>query len=534
VAIAQDISTPSPSHFSNNSSGTFTTGSFTPPDGSLVAVQFGFAGTATATDAPTAAPTVTDSLSNSYAEGVYYYEYQYKKVSAGTYYFYYATSPGAITITVYASGVVGVGEDVTVYPLVLTGCAADQTGAAETWTYNVGSSDLEYSITTTTDQSWVLLSTAAEANITPTADGLSTISDDYTGALREMILGQTTAAVTPPGATTLGWTISASDSWFWSALEILPAGTPPYIDPALNDFAEGAAAGGNGTTITFANSAGAGETALTVNIAGSDTITYSTDHTIHSAYSAKIVSNSGNQSYLAWNLGAALPQAWFRFYLYAAANPGGTAVVFGTAYNDGIFVGITSSGFLYAQDNSGHSITGTNAIPLNAWSRVEGYFLAGTGSGGAQLNLYDTPDSTVPTATLTSPTTWTIPNANLQWVGFANYPGLGTATWTYYLGAVGASNTGYLGPWGAPPSTAAIPPSLLMAPGWYPGMDKVAAVPGGIPFYLPPRAAIMSSAVDSPAAYATTYDVGSGAGSWVNPPNAEGPADGSYSTWTAP
>jgi len=82
---------------------------------------------------------------------------------------------------------------------------------------------------------------------------------------------------------------------------------------------------------------------------------------------------------------------------------------------------------------------------------------------------------------------------------------------------------------------------LLVAEGSPPGGSQVLPYAGGQVYrqrqrqrqqvIFPAPAASITTAV----AYAASQDiVAGGAGSWVNPANAEGAPDGSYATWTAP
>jgi hypothetical protein len=106
-------------------------------------------------------------------------------------------------------------------------------------------------------------------------------------------------------------------------------------------------------------------------------------------------------------------------------------------------------------------------------------------------------------------------------------------------------------------AAAADAPAARVAPGWHPGRG-LPGLPGGTPFLAAqPGFTIAGSAdaavaaglatgagtaqntavipVTSALAYAAAAaDLGGGAGSWVNPGNADGPPDSTYATWTSP
>jgi len=222
MPIALDASTPAAADLTSSTSLTIASASFTPPAGSLVVISAGVELNSGVFTAP--AVTVADSLSNSYAAG------PSANDSSGTYggltYLfsrYYATSPGAITVTATRSAAGTALLDLV--PLVLTGAAAVQTGAAAvSHDGTTSTATLTAAITTTTPGSWVIASAtvdAAQTTFTPV--GLTTWHSESsapdTGAAMTGYWGPTVT----PGAVTLGWDVSAAQYWAWAALEILPA-----------------------------------------------------------------------------------------------------------------------------------------------------------------------------------------------------------------------------------------------------------------------------------------------------------------------
>lgn len=219
--IAEDASTPAPSHSANGTSVSATSASFSPPAASLVVV--------TATWLWAAAPSVTtlslaDSNGNTYTAGpAQYSQNAYSATAIFTR--YYASAPGAITVTCTRSGDTS-SADCQLAPRVLTGAAASQAGAATTAAAGSGTS-MEVSLTTTTAGSWVYVCGGYGAQPTLTAAPTTTTiqawpdSNADTGAI-----GRSAAATTTPGAASYGWSASASvytHYWAIAAAEILPA-----------------------------------------------------------------------------------------------------------------------------------------------------------------------------------------------------------------------------------------------------------------------------------------------------------------------
>ena len=232
MAISQDASTPgSPTGVTNSTSATFASGSFSPPAGSLVVVLVGIGQGASTGTGPTV--TVADSGSVSYAAGPTIWDTRFS--GAWIFSHYYAAAPGSITVTATrtTTGAAGLG----IYPIVLDGAAASQTGAA-TGTADAtacNTTNLTGSITTTTPGSWVLIACGDDNNDTPTAAALTTDLGDLpdTTDLTAVFFGKQTSATSTPGATTLGWTVGTNTGFAWAALEILPASTPAAWSPLI-------------------------------------------------------------------------------------------------------------------------------------------------------------------------------------------------------------------------------------------------------------------------------------------------------------
>ena len=106
---------------------------------------------------------------------------------------------------------------------------------------------------------------------------------------------------------------------------------------------------------------------------------------------------------------------------------------------------LTAGGLLQIQNPAFSPLVATtSAIPLNQWFRVEGYVLAGAGTGQVALKLFDSNNSSVPTEFHTSAAAQTLgTNVNIALIGLST----STASFgPFWMGNLGISTTGYLGP----------------------------------------------------------------------------------------
>jgi hypothetical protein len=228
VTIAEDASTPAVLQVATGTTGTGTTASFSPPAGSLVVVTVvvAYASNSAGTTGASTPLSCADSLSNSYALGVFVNPY----VPSGSFLFntaiftyYYASAPGSVTVTVTNSNTSS--ADLDVCARVLTGAAASQAGAATAalnGALTETSPQPSGSITTTTTGSWVYVAGGIGSYDGPVVLSGTTQIDYRTGLNRTLVAGRKTAATVTPGAVTVGWTTGFSEIPQWAALEILP------------------------------------------------------------------------------------------------------------------------------------------------------------------------------------------------------------------------------------------------------------------------------------------------------------------------
>ena len=212
----------------------------------------------------------------------------------------------------------------------------------------------------------------------------------------------------------------------------------------LNSF-EG---GTSGTTITTGNSGGASGNACDATTIGSGaTLAFDNTHAAHGTLAMKVATVASAASHFDWTTSMGTQTTvWFRTYLYVTANPAAGIRFFRTLTGSTLCgaVALATTGHLQAINSGGTSSgTTTNAISLNQWIRVEGFITNSATVGQVGISLFNSPDSTTATETLTTA-------ANLNTNAQANAYQFGTATVTnggpFWMDDIGLSSTGYLNP----------------------------------------------------------------------------------------
>lgn len=234
----------------------------------------------------------------------------------------------------------------------------------------------------------------------------------------------------------------------------------------LNNFSGGT----NGTTLTPGNSGGASGNAFdSVLVSGTSTLKYDNTNTIHSGLSAKSVNGAATaNSIMEWttSLGGSLAQVWFRAYLYiTAAPPSGNARFFDARQDPTVAgsVAISAAGKIAAQDSATVTqATSTTTLPLNAWFRIEGYVIGSATVGQIQAKIFTSPDAVSPVETVTTAATINT-TGTINRVDYGNPSS--AANFAFWLGDVGVSSTGYIGPvvTATAPRSASIVPQLIAA-----------------------------------------------------------------------
>ena len=214
MAISEDGSTPAPVHQAQGTTGSCASPSFSPPSNSLVVVSFAWLFGGTGSFAGSVS--VTDNHGNTYLQGAELDNVQ--ECTTGIWIFFYASAPGATTVTVTNTNTKPASVELAVR--VVDGAASSQAGGGST----TDKDDASMHITTTQTGSWVYCVGAAPAiKRTPTTDVTLTQIDlyqDTTGTGNQAVVGRLTNATGVPGKTWTGWTSGLSQG---CCLEILPS-----------------------------------------------------------------------------------------------------------------------------------------------------------------------------------------------------------------------------------------------------------------------------------------------------------------------
>lgn len=128
--------------------------------------------------------------------------------------------------------------------------------------------------------------------------------------------------------------------------------------------------GTNGNTITISD-LGSATAWDTVNIAGSATLTYSNAHSAHGSLAAAFTANA-NQVELSWNSAfGTLTNHYGRLYLYQTTRVQGNFMVVEDSGGKVASLSQQASGVVDLNDANATWVTTANALPTNAWCRVE-------------------------------------------------------------------------------------------------------------------------------------------------------------------
>ncbi len=230
--------------------------------------------------------------------------------------------------------------------------------------------------------------------------------------------------------------------------------------------------GTTGGTITAANSGGASGNAFDAATLGSGgTLAYDSTHAAHGTLSCKLASTTAVATSMQWIASfGAQSTFWWRGYFYFTANPGSTTIrLFNCTTGAGSVMScsLNSSGKMTVTYSTGGTnyVTFTDAVPLNAWFRVEGLCVVSTSAGQVGASLYDTMDSTTATETHTSAASLNTGSlSGTTTYNFGDSNGVGSVG-PYWIDDVGLSSSGPLGPAAASGVHRASPVAALVAAG---------------------------------------------------------------------
>lgn len=226
--------------------------------------------------------------------------------------------------------------------------------------------------------------------------------------------------------------------------------------------------GTNGTTITAANSGGGSGNAFDVVTAppAAGTLAFSNTHAAHGSLSCGVgLGATTGTPQLEWSTSMGTQtQAWFRQYLFFAANPAEqvATVRFKSGATLCASVQISAGGLIITSNSSGTTIfTMATSLPTNAWFRLEGFFLLSTTVGQSELKIFTSADSSTATETKTSAATQNLgaASANGYFYGITNTSDINIST--FWMDDLGLSSTGYVGPAASAAVNAGLLPVLI-------------------------------------------------------------------------
>ncbi len=230
----------------------------------------------------------------------------------------------------------------------------------------------------------------------------------------------------------------------------------------LTNSFEGGTNGAALTPLVSGNTGGASGNffdAITATAASGAVDVFDNTHVAHGTMACKIATGINSvQSLNRWSTSiGAVPQVWFRTYLYFTAIPSALFRFIGFANSSGsntcATVAISPTGKVEFFNATGSAvITTANAIPLNAWFRVEGLLIGSATVGQMQLKTFTTAmDGQVPDEMLTSTAVQNTfgPPGLYSFGQVSNQANVAP----FWMDDIGLSTTGYLGPYGTPTNT---------------------------------------------------------------------------------
>jgi hypothetical protein len=220
---------------------------------------------------------------------------------------------------------------------------------------------------------------------------------------------------------------------------------------AASNNAEG---GTNGTTVTTANSGGtSGDGWDTVTITASTTLTFSSAQSAHGSLSYLMTTPaSAITSFVQWTsttLGSAQTK-WSRIYGYFDTTVVAASRIMQFTDTSGTVVGgiglngTATRHFKISDATNTAILTGTAAVPVNQWFRLEFMCFSDASVGQMELKIFLTADSTTPDEVLTTTATQNTNGNVIQRAVFGLMTGIASAT--FYMDDLAVSDTGYLGP----------------------------------------------------------------------------------------
>lgn len=209
-------------------------------------------------------------------------------------------------------------------------------------------------------------------------------------------------------------------------------------------LANSATGGSNGTTVTTGNSGGTSGDAFS---AETGTIVFDNTHVYSAALAYKCTTVLGPTN-VKWTYTAA-STVYARFYMYTTAAPtaaiGLLSFMVGAA-NHAVLLLDNTTNKLHLWVSGLAEPVMTNALPTNAWCRIEAKCVASTTTGTLEVKLFNTPGSTTPTETIATTTGNTGAPFDTIAIGDTGYLTAPPTGYVYWIDDLAIGTTAYIGP----------------------------------------------------------------------------------------
>lgn len=174
------------------------------------------------------------------------------------------------------------------------------------------------------------------------------------------------------------------------------------------------------------------------------TLTYSNTHCYGTLACEMIHSATPSGCNVTWTLGGGITESWGRIYLHNSGLPN-TYSEFARTFQSGNLkwrLAILSSGVLRLRGS--FDTDGVVPISINQWIRIEWHVICSTTVGQIEAKLFNSPNSTTPSETITTTATLDIGTA-VDVIHFGDLAAL-NASRTVYMDNIVVNDTGYPGP----------------------------------------------------------------------------------------
>ena len=172
---------------------------------------------------------------------------------------------------------------------------------------------------------------------------------------------------------------------------------------------------------------------------------------------AQAFANPSIASHADWlSLGSITTSVWIRVYMYFVATPNASyrlGIFRTSAAGNSAIIQITTGGiirFLRADGSTITSSAGSTAIATGQWIRIEARCLSSTTAGEVEWWLYNSPESTTATESISVGSE--VLGANTDGFFWGTNASTGPTDQTIYSDDMAISDSGKIGPAGSPPT----------------------------------------------------------------------------------